>query len=91
MTTVLTVSATAVTGAGADDINVRLGPLPFYLIDKMSPGPLKDKLQRCADNRSPRRISRSATAAAARSSSRSTRRRVTRQARAWAPAFSRAT
>src|SRR5262245_34974691 len=30
--------------------NVQLGPRPFYLVDKMSPGPLKDALQQCSDN-----------------------------------------
>ena len=30
--------------------NVQLGPRPFYLVDKMSPGPLKDRLQQCSDD-----------------------------------------
>lgn len=28
---------------------VQVGPRPYYLVDQMSPGPLKDKLQRCGD------------------------------------------
>jgi glycerophosphoryl diester phosphodiesterase len=31
------------------DQSVQLGPRPFYLVDKMSPGRLKTFLQRCAD------------------------------------------
>jgi glycerophosphoryl diester phosphodiesterase len=27
--------------------NVQLGPRPFYLVDRMSPGPLKERLQKC--------------------------------------------
>src|SRR5262249_797967 len=30
--------------------NVQLGPRPFYLVEKMSPGPLKDALQQCSDD-----------------------------------------
>jgi hypothetical protein len=33
-----------------EDQSVQLGPRPFYLVDKMSPGPLKDALQQCSDN-----------------------------------------
>lgn len=29
--------------------NVQLGPRPFYLVDDMDPGELKDELQRCGD------------------------------------------
>ena len=36
----------AATAAAAE--TVQLGPRPFYLVDKMSPGPLKRELQRCA-------------------------------------------
>jgi glycerophosphoryl diester phosphodiesterase len=28
---------------------VQLGPRPFYLVEKMQPGKLKDELQKCAD------------------------------------------
>jgi glycerophosphoryl diester phosphodiesterase len=28
-------------------INVQLGPRPFYLVERMSPGPLKERLQKC--------------------------------------------
>jgi glycerophosphoryl diester phosphodiesterase len=31
------------------DQSVQLGPRPFYLVDKMSPGKLKNSLQQCAD------------------------------------------
>jgi glycerophosphoryl diester phosphodiesterase len=31
--------------------NVQLGPRPFYLVDKLQPGKLKDALQRCAEDR----------------------------------------
>jgi len=31
------------------DRNVQVGPRPFYLVDKMSPGPLKRKLQQCSE------------------------------------------
>lgn len=34
--------------AFADKASVQLGPRPFYLVDQMSPGPLKDKLAECA-------------------------------------------
>lgn len=27
--------------------NVQLGPRPFYLVDRMTPGPLKERLQKC--------------------------------------------
>ena len=30
--------------------NVQLGPRPFYLVDKMSPGPLKRTLQQCNED-----------------------------------------
>jgi len=29
--------------------NVQVGPRPFYLVDKMSPGPLKRKLEQCSE------------------------------------------
>ena len=32
----------------ASGINVQLGPRPFYLVDNMDEGPLKDKLQSCS-------------------------------------------
>lgn len=32
----------------AKKLNVQLGPRPFYLVDQMSPGALKEELQRCA-------------------------------------------
>ena len=31
------------------DRGVQVGPRPFYLIDKMSPGPLKGKLEQCSE------------------------------------------
>jgi len=31
------------------DRNVSVGPRPFYLVDKMTPGPLKRKLQSCSE------------------------------------------
>ena len=31
------------------DRGVQVGPRPFYLIDKMSPGPLKRKLEQCSE------------------------------------------
>lgn len=31
------------------DRNVQVGPRPFYLVDKMSPGPLKRKLEQCSE------------------------------------------
>src|SRR5216110_2798670 len=35
---------------GADnDRNVQVGPRPFYLVDKMSPGPLKRRLVQCSE------------------------------------------
>ena len=30
--------------------NVQVGPRPYYLIDKLSPGPLKQKLESCKEN-----------------------------------------
>jgi hypothetical protein len=29
--------------------SIQVGPRPYYLIDKMSPGPLKRQLEKCAD------------------------------------------
>src|SRR5882672_4562915 len=33
----------------ADRDRVQVGPRPFYLVDKMSPGPLKRKLEQCGE------------------------------------------
>jgi len=49
----LCLAATAAFAARDDDDNdkratVQLGPRPFYLVDRMSPGPLKERLQKCA-------------------------------------------
>ena len=33
----------------ASGINVQLGPRPFYLVDNMDEGPLKEKLQSCSE------------------------------------------
>ena len=33
----------------ADKSRVQVGPRPFYLVDKMSPGPLKRKLEQCSE------------------------------------------
>lgn len=33
----------------ASGINVQLGPRPYYLVDNMDDGPLKDKLQSCSE------------------------------------------
>jgi len=33
----------------ADKSRVQVGPRPFYLVDKMSPGPLKRKLESCSE------------------------------------------
>lgn len=38
----------AAAGLAAQPQSVDLGPRPFYLVDNMDPGPLKDKLQSCA-------------------------------------------
>lgn len=35
-------------GVSAKELNVQLGPRPFYLVDQMSEGALKKDLQRCA-------------------------------------------
>lgn len=35
----------------SDGINVQLGPRPFYLVDNMDEGPLKDKLESCSEVR----------------------------------------
>jgi glycerophosphoryl diester phosphodiesterase len=32
-----------------DEQSVQVGPRPYYLLDKLSPGPLKKKLERCVD------------------------------------------
>ena len=32
-----------------NDRNIQVGPRPFYLVDKMSPGPLKRKLEQCSE------------------------------------------
>jgi glycerophosphoryl diester phosphodiesterase len=34
---------------GDGEATVQVGPRPYYLIDKMSPGPLKHQLEQCAD------------------------------------------
>ena len=36
--------------AGQSPINVELGPRPYYLVDDMDDGPLKEKLESCAEN-----------------------------------------
>ena len=35
--------------SSAEGINVQLGPRPFYLVDNMDEGPLKDKLMSCSE------------------------------------------
>ena len=89
---VLVVSPALTVDASASDPSVQLGPRPYYLVDKMSPSPLKSAA-RAVRRRSVLQepTSRSATAAAARCSSPSTPRRATRRARAWARASSSAT
>ena len=47
---VLALSPALAVNASASDPSVQLGPRPFYLVDKMSPGPLKTALQRCGDD-----------------------------------------
>lgn len=44
--------ATSAAGFAASigDMPAQLGPRPFYLVDEMSPSPLKDTLQACAEN-----------------------------------------
>lgn len=32
-----------------NDLNVQLGPRPFYLVDDMEEGPLKNKLESCSN------------------------------------------
>lgn len=34
-----------------NDVLVQVGPRPYYLVEKMTPGPLKDALQQCADDK----------------------------------------
>jgi hypothetical protein len=29
--------------------NIQVGPRPYYLVDQLKPGPLKDKLESCED------------------------------------------
>nr|POF14329.1 glycerophosphodiester phosphodiesterase gdpd6 [Quercus suber] len=36
-------------GGSAKSINVQLGPRPFYLVNNMDAGPLKDKLESCTE------------------------------------------
>ena len=31
------------------DASIQVGPRPFYLVDKMSPGKLKEKLESCSE------------------------------------------
>jgi glycerophosphoryl diester phosphodiesterase len=47
---VLAVSPALAVNASASDPSVQLGPRPFYLVEKMSPGPLKSALQQCGDD-----------------------------------------
>jgi glycerophosphoryl diester phosphodiesterase len=35
--------------SGSADPGVQVGPRPYYLVDQMRPGPLKDRLMACAD------------------------------------------
>jgi glycerophosphoryl diester phosphodiesterase len=37
------------TARGEERVSVQLGPRPFYLVDDMDPGPLKRKLEQCAE------------------------------------------
>src|SRR5262245_4874918 len=46
--TLLAAAASAVTSAG-ESPRIQLGPRPFYLVDGMDAGPLKDKLVQCKD------------------------------------------
>jgi len=46
---VLAVSPALAVNASASDPSVQLGPRPFYLVEKMSPSPLKSALQQCGD------------------------------------------
>ena len=46
---VLAVSPALAVDAFADP-SVQLGPRPFYLVEKMSPSPLKSALQQCSDD-----------------------------------------
>jgi glycerophosphoryl diester phosphodiesterase len=39
----------AVENLGHHELNVQVGPRPYYLVDNMDPGPLKSKLQRCSE------------------------------------------
>lgn len=41
--------ASGATLAHADDVAVQLGPRPFYLVERLDDGPLKEKLRSCAD------------------------------------------
>ena len=36
-------------GGKSSGINVQLGPRPYYLVDNMDAGPLKDKLESCSE------------------------------------------
>jgi len=47
----LAASAILTADVSADDQSVQLGPRPFYLVDKLSPGPLKSALQQCSDDK----------------------------------------
>ena len=46
----LVVSPSLTAAASASDPSVQLGPRPFYLVEKMSPSPLKSALQQCGDD-----------------------------------------
>jgi len=35
----------------SSEVSAQLGPRPFYLTDQLGPGPLKDVLTSCADNK----------------------------------------
>lgn len=47
---VLVVSPALTVDGFASDPSVQLGPRPFYLVEKMSPSPLKSALQQCGDD-----------------------------------------
>lgn len=74
--------------AVAKEPRVQLGPRPYYLVDKMDEGSLKEKLQKCEDRSSFHQTDFSiGHRVAEHCSSLSTPKRATRQARAWALAY----
>ena len=73
------------------DQNVQVGPRPYYLVDKMSPSPLKRKLEQCSEGPFHKTDFSIGHRGGGTLQFPSTPRRATKRARAWARASRSAT